>query len=56
MKKLRDAGHAAFISGAGPTVLVLTAEVGADWASFGGTTFESRDVAISNTGPQVFDN
>ena len=56
MKKLRGAGHAAFISGAGPTVLVLTAEAGADWASFGGTTFESRDVAISNAGPQVFDN
>lgn len=56
MKKLRDAGHAAFISGAGPTVLLLTTEKGADWAAFGGTTFESRDIAISNSGPQVFDN
>ena len=56
MKKLRDAGHAAFISGAGPTVLLLTTEKGADWVAFGGTTFESRDIAISNSGPQVFDN
>ncbi len=56
MKKLRDAGHAAFISGAGPTVLLLTTDPGADWAPFGGTTFESRDMAISTAGPQVFDN
>lgn len=56
MKKLRDAGHAAFISGAGPTVLLLTTDPGADWAPFGGTTFESRDMSISTAGPQVFDN
>ena len=51
--KLREGGHAAFISGAGPTVLVLSTSRGLDLSKSAGGTFEVREVEISSSGPTI---
>lgn len=51
VQKLRAAGHAAVISGAGPTVLVLaTSNVSAAVAEIAGTKFEVHPLGVSKQG------
>lgn len=54
LKKLRDRGHAAVISGAGPTVLVLaTDHILEEVADLGGDDFDTYSVGISPVGAHV---
>ncbi len=54
VEKLRAAGHAAVISGAGPTVLVLsTGNVAHEVAAIAGDGFETHAVAVSNQGAHI---
>jgi homoserine kinase len=51
VQKLRAAGHAAVISGAGPTVLVLaTSNVSAAVAEIAGAKFEVHPLGVSKRG------
>lgn len=52
--KLRAAGFAAFVSGAGPTVLLLhTSGMNGGFADFAGSSFEVIDLAIARRGVEV---
>lgn len=52
--KLRSSGFAAFVSGAGPTVLVLhTSGIDGGFVDFAGSSFEIVDLAIARTGVEV---
>ncbi|OIQ80152.1 homoserine kinase [mine drainage metagenome] len=52
--KLRASGFAAFVSGAGPTVLVLhTSGIDGGFVDFAGSSFEIVDLAIARTGVEV---
>lgn len=54
LTKLRERGHAAVISGAGPTVLVLaTSNVAAEVAELAGDEFETQPVGIASVGAHV---
>lgn len=54
VEKLRADGHAAVISGAGPTVLVLTHNSqGIDWNRYAGSTFSVQELAVASEGARV---
>lgn len=54
VSKLRADGHAAVISGAGPTVLVLhPADLSVDWSSYAGSSFSVKSLAIAGEGARV---
>lgn len=54
MTKLRADGHAAVVSGAGPTVLVLhQAGSGVDWSAYSGSSFAVESLEIAAEGARV---
>lgn len=54
VSKLRADGHAAVISGAGPSVLVLhQAEISADWSAYAGSSFAVESLEIASEGARV---
>jgi homoserine kinase len=50
VEALRAAGHAAVVSGAGPTVLVLTAAETADVLVFAPAGWDARVLDVASTG------